>query len=91
MRKRRNAEHIRHLLAQAKLDQAQGLTTADIARKLGIAQGTLFRWRKEFECPAAEEAARIRLLELEVERLKRLVAELALDKQMLQDIAKKKW
>jgi putative transposase len=91
MRKRRNIEHIRRLLEQARIDQAQGLTTADIARKLGIAQGTLFRWRKELEAPASEQAARIRLLESEVERLKRLVAELALDKQMLQDIAKKKW
>ena len=91
MRKRRNVEHIRHLLDQARLDQAQGLTTADIARKLGIAQGTLFRWRAKYEAPASEDGARIRQLELEVERLQRLVAELALEKQMLQDLAKKKW
>jgi putative transposase len=91
MRTRRNAEHIRHLLQQAKADQAQGLTVADIARKLGISAMTLFRWRAKYESPPCEEVGRIRELELEVERLKRLVAEVLLDKQMLQDIAKKKW
>jgi putative transposase len=91
MRKRRNIEHIRRLLEQARIDQAQGLTAADIARKLGIAKGTLFRWRKELAAPAGEDADRVRQLEHEVERLQRLVAELALEKQMLQDIAKKKW
>jgi putative transposase len=91
MRKRRNIEHIRRLLEQARIDQAQGLTAADIARKLGIAKGTLFRWRKELAGRAGEDADRVRQLEHEVERLQRLVAELALEKQMLQDIAKKKW
>jgi putative transposase len=91
MRKRHNAEHIRQLLEQVKLDRAQGLTIADSCRKLGIAEMTYRRWHAKYELTPSEEAARIRILEKEVERLKRLVAELALDKQMLQDIAKKKW
>ena len=91
MRKRHNAEHIRQLLEQVKLDRAQGLTIADSCRKLGIAEFTYRRWRAKYHLPPSEEAARIRVLENEVERLKRLVAELALDKQMLQDIVKKKW
>jgi len=91
MRRRRNAEHIRHLLEQAKAEQAQGLTIADIARKLGISEMTFYRWRARYEAPGSEEAGRIRILESEVERLKRLVAELSLDKQMLRDLIKKKW
>jgi len=91
MRRRRSAAHIRHLLEQIRADQARGLTIADIARKLGVAEMTVYRWRARYETPASEQAGQIRVLESEVERLKRLVAELALDKQMLQDIAKKKW
>ena len=91
MRRRRNAEQIRHLLEQAKAEQALGLTIADIARKLGISEMTFYRWRARYEAPGSEEAGRIRILESEVERLKRLVAELSLDKQMLRDLIKKKW
>lgn len=91
MRTRRNAEHVRYLLQQVKADQEQGLTLGDSARKLGVCEMTIRRWRARYECPDSEEAGRVRELESEVARLKRLVAELLLDKQMLQDIAKKKW
>ena len=91
MRKRRNAGEITRLLRDADRDLAKGLTVGDICRKLGVAQTTYHRWRKRHDPARVDSDRRCRQLEAEVERLKRLVAELMLDKQMLQDIAKKKW
>jgi putative transposase len=91
MRKRRTAEQIVRLLREADRDLAKGLTVADVCRKVGIAQNTYYRWRQERDPAQVDDARRVRELEGEVERLKRLVAELMLDKQMLQDLAKKKW
>ena len=91
MRRRLNAEHIRALLQQVRLEQQQGLSLADCARKLGVCVMTLRRWRARFEPTGSEKTGRVCDLEAEVARLKRLVAELMLDKQMLQDIAQKKW
>jgi putative transposase len=62
-----------------------------VCRKLGIASPTYYRWRQQHDPAQVDDARRVRELESEVERLKRLVAELMLDKQMLQDVAKKKW
>jgi putative transposase len=91
MRKRRTAQQIQLLLKEAERDLAKGLTVADVCRKLGIAENTFYRWRQLHHPAVVDDARRVRELNSEVERLKRLVAELMLDKQMLQDIAKKKW
>jgi putative transposase len=91
MKKRRTADQIQHLLREADRDLAKGLTVADVCRKLGISQNAYYRWRHKFDPAQVDDARRARELQTEVERLKRLVAELMLDKQMLQDIAKKKW
>ena len=91
MRTRRNADQIRYLLQQVKADQEQGLALGDCARKLGVSEMTIRRWRARYESPVSVEAGRVRELEVEVDRLKRIVAELMLDKTMLQDIVKKKW
>lgn len=91
MKKRRTADQIQRLLKEADRDLAQGLTVADVCRKLGIAENTSYRWRQHHQVHQADDARRVRQLESEVERLKRLVAELMLDKQMLQEVAKKKW
>jgi putative transposase len=79
------------LLREADRDLAKGLTVSDVCRKLGIADNTYYRWRQQHDPAQVDEARRIRELEVEVERLKLLVAELLLDKRMLQDVAKKKW
>ncbi len=89
MRRRRNAEEIARVLREADRDLAKGLTVSDICRKVGIAETTYYRWRQQHAPEKVDSDRRARELELEVERLKRLVAELLLDKQMLQDIAKK--
>ena len=91
MSKRRTAEQIQRLLREADRDLARGLTVADVCRKLGVAENTYYRWRQKYDPVQVDDARRVRQLESEVERLKLLVAELMLDKQMLQDVAKKKW
>ena len=89
MSKRRTADQIKRLLREADRDLAKGLTAADVCRKLGISPTAFYRWRQRFDPAQVDDARRVRELETEVERLKRLVAELMLDKQMLLDVAKK--
>jgi transposase-like protein len=91
MSKRRTAEQIVRVLRDADRDLAKGLTVTDVCRKLGISQNAYYRWRQRFDPAQVDDARRIRELQLEVERLKLLVAELLLDKNMLQEVAKKKW
>jgi putative transposase len=73
----------------ADIEQANGATQAQAAAKIEVSELTLARWRERFGGMKAEEARRLKDLEQENTRLKRLVAELALDKQILQDLAKK--
>jgi len=91
MGKRRTREQLERLLREADRDLGKGLTIGDFCRKAGISQNTYHRWRLRFGPRKVDEGRRIRELETEVERLKLLVAELLLDKKMLQDVAKKKW
>jgi len=91
MGKRRTPEQIKTLLNEADRDLAKGLTVGDICRKFGITQTSYFRWRLRFSAAKTADSRQIRDLQNEVERLKRLVADLLLDKTMLQEIAKKKW
>ena len=91
MGKRRTPDQIQRLLREADRDLAKGLTVADVCRKLGISQNAYYRWRQRHDPAQADDARRVRELQTEVERLKLLVAELLLDKKMLQEVAKKKW
>jgi putative transposase len=91
MSKRRTSEQIQRLLREADRDLAKGLTVADICRKCGITESSYYRWRQRFDPAQVDDARRVRELQAEVERLKLLVAELLLDKKMLQEVAKKKW
>ena len=58
---------------------------------MAVSEQTLHRWRNQYGGLKADEAKRLKEVEAENARLKRLVAELALDKQMLQEVAQKKW
>jgi putative transposase len=91
MAKRRSVEQIQRLLREVERDLAKGLVVGDACRKLGVSPNTYYRWKQRFDPAQVDDARRVRELSVEVERLKRLVAELMLDKQMLQDVAKKKW
>jgi putative transposase len=91
MGKRRTAEQIQRLLREADHDLARGLTISDVCRKFGISANTYYRWRQRHDPTQVDDSRRVQQLQSEIDRLKRLVAELMLDKQMLQDVAKKKW
>ena len=91
MGKRKKPEEIKRLLGEADRDLARGLSVADVCRKLGVSEATYHRWRQRFDPAKVDDARQVKELQSEVERLKLLVAELLLDKRMLQDIAKKKW
>jgi len=67
-----------------------GAPVADICRKAGISQATYFNWKKKYACMMPSEMKRLRELEDENGRLKRIVADLSLDKEMLQDIVRRK-
>jgi putative transposase len=89
MKKRRDKNQVAQVLREVDRDLAKGLTVADICRKIGVAQTTYYCWRQRHDPVQVDSDRRCRELETEVDRLTRLVAELMLDKHMLQDIAKK--
>ena len=73
------------------LRQAEsGTPVAEIIRKMAISEVTFYRWKKKYAGLAVAELRRLKQLEDENRRLKRLVADLTLDKQMLQDVLSKK-
>lgn len=74
------------------LKQAEGGTTvAEITRRLGVTEATFYRWKQKYGGLLPSEVRKMKQLEEENGRLKRLVADLTLDKQMLQDVVSKKW
>ena len=77
-------------IAFALKQQELGTPVEEICRKLGIAQATFFNWKKRFSGLGPSELRRLRQLEEENTRLKKLVADLSLDKIMLQDVVRRK-
>ena len=67
-----------------------GVAVAEICRKAGISQATYFNWKKKYAGLMPSEMKRLRELEEENGRLKRIVADLTLDREMLQDVIKRK-
>ena len=67
-----------------------GVAVAEVCRKLGISEATFYNWKKKYSGLGPVELRRLRQLEEENAQLKRIVADLTLDKQMLQDVLKKK-
>lgn len=63
----------------------------EVCRKMGIFEATFYNWKKKFGGMGVTELRRLRQLEEENHRLKRLVADLSLDKEMLQDVIRKKF
>jgi len=85
--KRFKPEQIVNLLRQMEVEIANGKTTVQAAREAGITEQTYYRWRKEFGGLKLDQAKRLKELEKENGRLKRLVAELSLEKQVLREVA----
>lgn len=73
------------------LKQAEtGTRVGEVCRKMGISEATFYNWKKKFGGLGVSELRRLNQLEDENQRLKRMVADLSLDKQMLQDVLSKK-
>lgn len=68
-----------------------GMSAKDLSREMGVSQQTLYHWKKRFEGMDVSEARRLKALEAENTRLKRIVADQALDIVMLKDVNSKKW
>ena len=80
-------EQIAFALRQAET----GTQVAEVCRKMGISEMTFYRWKRKYGGLGVSELRRLRQLEEENKRLKRMVANLSLDKQMLQDVLSKKF
>jgi putative transposase len=85
--KKHSPEQIVSLLRQVEAAVANGKTTAQASKEAFITEQTYYRWRKEFGGLQVDQARRLKGLEQENAKLKRLVAELSLDKLVLKDIA----
>jgi putative transposase len=86
-RKKFSVEQIVAVLKQADL----GLPVADLIRQVGISEQTFYRWKKQYAGLESDQVREFRQLAEENGRLKRLVAELSLDKAVLQDVLAKKF
>ncbi len=86
-RKRHTAEQIIAKLREAEVELAKGQPLAEVVRTLEIAEQTYYRWRKEYGGLRVDQAKRLKELEKEYGRLKRLVADQALDNAILKEVA----
>ena len=78
-------EKIIRKLREAEVLIAEGMTTRNAARRIGVTEQTYYRWRKEYGGMKVDQAKRLKVLEKENSRLKRLVAEKELDIQILKE------
>ena len=86
-RKRHTAEQVVNLLRQVEVAIANGKTTGQSCKGASITEQTYYRWRKEYGGLQVDQAKRLKELESENSKLKRLVANLSLEKLVLKDIA----
>jgi putative transposase len=87
MKKRFSVEQIVGVLKQAEV----GVPVVELIRKVGISEQTFYRWKKQYVGLESDQVREMKQLQDENSRLKQLVAELSLDKTMLQDVLRKKW
>ena len=90
-RKRHTAEQIIGKLRTAEIELAKGLGTAEVVCTLGITEQTYYRWRKEYGGLRLDQAKRLKELEKENARLKKLVADQALDNAILKEVSSGKF
>ncbi len=86
-KKRFSVEQIVAVLKQAEL----GMPVADVIRQIGISEQTFYRWKKQYAGLQSDQVRELKQLQDENARLKRVVADLTLDKAILQDVVSKKW
>jgi len=88
MKKRYSAEEIVSKLRQADVGLGKGLRVPEVCKEIGISEQTYYRWRQKYGGMAPEMAKQLKALEKENARLKRLVADQALDIQILKEAAR---
>ncbi|WP_022873911.1 IS3 family transposase, partial [Nesterenkonia alba] len=86
-RKRHSPEQIIRKLGEAEKMLAQGHDVAAVARELGVTEGTYYRWKNQYGGLKAEDAKRLKELQKQNDRLKRLLAEAELEKAALKELA----
>ena len=85
--KRHTPEQIIHKLRQAEVELSQGATVPQAAKQIGVTTQTYYRWRTEYGGLRLDQAKRMKALETENARLKKLVADLSLDNAILKEAA----
>ena len=87
-KKTNTPEHIINKLREAEVLLSQGITTGEASRKIGVTEQTYYRWRREYGGMRIEQARRLKELEKENTRLKKLVADLSLDISILKEASR---
>lgn len=78
-------------IALALREAESGTPVTEVCRRMGVSEQSFYRWKRKYTGMGVAELRRLKQLEEENRKLKRIVADLTLDKQMLQDVLKKKW
>ena len=91
IKKKKSAEDIVRLLRQVDVELSKGHSITDICRRLGLSAASYYKWRKSYGGLDVDQAKRLKALEQENSRLKRAVAELTLDHQILKDVSEGKY
>lgn len=84
-----SAEQIIFKLREAEVELSRGQTVEQVVRKLGVTEQTYYRWRKSYGGMRVDQAKRLKELEAENARLKKLVADLLLDREILKEVSSK--
>ena len=90
-RKKHTPEQIVKKLREVEMDLAKGAVVADVSRKLGVSEQTYYRWKQQYGGGQADQQVRVKDLERQNTRLKKIVADQAMDIDALKDINSKKW
>jgi putative transposase len=90
-RKKHTPEQIVKKLREAEMELAKGAAVPDVSRKLGVSEQTYYRWKQQYGGGQGDQQVRIKELERQNARLKKIVADQAMDIDALKEIASKKW
>lgn len=89
--KKHTPEQIVKKLREAEMELAKGAAVADVARKLAVSEQTYYRWKQQYGGAQGDRQVKVKELERQNTRLKKIVAEQAMDIDALKEIASKKW
>lgn len=90
-RKKHTPEQIVKKLREAEMELAKGASVADVTRRLAVSEQTYYRWKQQYGGGQADQQVKVKELERQNARLKKIVADQAMDIDALKEIASKKW